>query len=107
MLETGVACVEPVESLPTAASSRTEVRANSRSLYRPVDPISPPSEDHLRMRMGFWWRRRSTALRVLKRYYEPVINRRLDIGEIAARVQPARYPAAPVGPAVSAANQAA
>lgn len=57
--------------------------------------------------MGFWWRRRSTALRVLKRYYEPVINRRLDIGEIAARVQPARYPAAPVGPAVSAANQAA
>lgn len=57
--------------------------------------------------MGFWWRRRSTALRVLKRYYEPVINRRLDIGEIAARVQPARYPAAPVGPAVSAANHSA
>jgi hypothetical protein len=60
--------------------------------------------------MGFWWRRRSTALRVLKRYYEPVINRRLNIGEIAARVQPARYPAAPaapVGPAVSAANQSA
>ena len=53
--------------------------------------------------MGSWWRRRSTALRVLKRYYEPVINRRSDIGEIAARVQSARYPAAPV----SRANQSA
>ena len=44
MPETGVARVEPVESLPTVASSPTEVDVNSRSLYRPVEPISPPSE---------------------------------------------------------------
>lgn len=60
------------------APNRSSPYRRSRDPFTAQSILFRPHQKCITMR--FWWRRRSTALRVLKRYYEPVIKRRLDIG---------------------------
>lgn len=67
------------------APNRSSPYRRSRDPFTAQSILFRPHQKRITMR--FWWRRRSTALRVLKRYYEPVIKRRIDIEAVGRKVQ--------------------
>ncbi|CAA2143331.1 hypothetical protein MBLL_02772 [Methylobacterium bullatum] len=66
------------------APNRSSPYRRSRDPFTAQSILFRPHQKRITMR--FWWRRRSTALRVLKRYYEPVIKRTINIEAVGRKV---------------------